>query len=215
MGLAEIFISSYGFNIKPPLTSSLVIYFKGGRDAQGMRGHVRVRILEGRYKPRDYVKTFNKLIEEVGIIKSRLCYDEYVNRIIFVVVHGEVMSMDNVKLRRIFRMHRSIYAFMNDEPGKRSYVMPKACNFNVNRTTMFVYSNVAESSPVGDEFAPLLCTVHLEIDEKMETLHKMFSPIHYYPVRTSDFNMIEVQLTNVYGDDMIFYGGESALVLYF
>ena len=215
VGLAEIFIPSYGFNIKPPLTSSLVIYSKGGRDPQGMRENVRVRIPEGRYKPRDYVKTFNKLIEEVGIIKSRLRYDEHANRIIFVVAHGEVMSVDNVKLRRMFGMRRSIYAFMNDEPGKRSYVMPKACNFNVNGTTMFVYSNVAESSPVGDVFAPLLRTVHLEIDEKMETLHKMFSPIHYYPVRTSDFSMIEVQLTNVYGDDMVFYGGESALVLHF
>ena len=192
VGLAEIFIPSYGFNIKPPLTSSLVIYSKGGRDAQGMREHVRVRIPEGRYKPRDYVKTFNKLIEEVGIVKFRLRYDDHANRIIFVVAHGEVMSVDNVKLHRMFGMRRSIYAFMNDEPGKRSYIMLKACNFNVNGTTMFVYSNVAESSPVGDVFAPLLCMVHLEIDEKMETLHKMFSPIHYYPVRTSDFSMIEV-----------------------
>ena len=59
-----------------------------------MREHVRVRIPEGQYKPRDYVKTFNKLIEEVGIVKSRLHYDEHANRIIFVVVHGEVMSVE-------------------------------------------------------------------------------------------------------------------------
>ena len=40
VGLAEIFIPSYGFNIKPPLTSSLVVYSKGGRDPQGMKEHV-------------------------------------------------------------------------------------------------------------------------------------------------------------------------------
>ena len=51
VGLAEILIPSYGFNIKPPLTSSVVIYSKAGQDAQGMREYVRVRIPEGRYKP--------------------------------------------------------------------------------------------------------------------------------------------------------------------
>ena len=161
------------------------------------------------------MKTLNKLVKEAGIVKSRLRYDEYANRIIFVVAHGEVMSVDNVKLRRMFGMRRNVHALMNDEPGKKSYVMPKPCNFNVNGTTMYVYTDVAESSPVGNVFAPLLRTVHLEIDEKMDTLHKMFSPIHYYPVRTSDFSLIEVRLSNVYGDDMVFYGGESAVVLHF
>ena len=36
-GLAEIFIPSYGYNIKPPLTSLIVIYMKGGLDPQGIR----------------------------------------------------------------------------------------------------------------------------------------------------------------------------------
>ena len=129
VGLAEIFIPSYGLNIKPPLTSSLIIYSKGGRDPQGVRENVRVRIPEGQYKPRDYVKTFNKLVEEVDIVKSRLHYDEHVNRIIFVVVHGEVMSVDNVKLRRMFGMRRSIYALMNDEPGKKSLNGPRMIPF--------------------------------------------------------------------------------------
>ena len=72
---------------------------------------------------------------------------------------------------------------------------------------MFVYSNIAASSPVGNTFAPLLCTVHLEIDDKMEMLHKNYTTINYFPVRTSEFDTIEVQLCNVYGDNMVFYGG--------
>ena len=80
---------------------------------------------------------------------------------------------------------------------------------------MFVYSNITVSSPVGNTFAPLLCTVHLEIDDKMETLHKNYTTIHYFPVRISEFDTVEVQLCNVYGDNMVFYGGESAIVLHF
>ena len=93
--------------------------------------------------------------------------------------------------------------------------MPRPCDFNVNGTTMFIYSNIVASSPVGNTFAPLLCTVHLEIDNKMETLHKNYTTIHYFPVRTSEFDTVEVQLCNVYGDNMVFYGGESAIVLHF
>ena len=93
--------------------------------------------------------------------------------------------------------------------------MPQPCDFSVNGTTIFIYSNIAASSLVGNTFAPLLRTVHLEIDDKMETLHKNYTTIHYFPVCTSEFDTVEVQLCNVYGDNMVFYGGESAIVLHF
>ena len=70
-------------------------------------------------------------------------------------------------------------------------------------------------SPVGNTFALLLRTVHLEIDDKMETLHKNYTTIHYFPVRTLEFDTVEVQLCNMYGDNMVFYRGESAIVLHF
>ena len=223
MGLAEIFIPSYSFNIKPPLTSSVVIYTKGtsssaGYHRAGRRRHLRVHIPEGRYKPIDYVRTFNKMVEDDAgpvKVKSRMRYEEYSNRIIFMVGFGEVVEVDNVKLRRMLGMRRDIFAPTNSKPGKKIFIMPKPCDFNVNGTTMFVYSNITASSPVGNTFAPLLRTVHLEIDNKMETLHKNYTSIHYFPVRTSEFDTIEVQLCNVYGDDMVFYGGESAIVLHF
>ena len=93
------------------------------------------------------------------------------------------------------------------EVGKKIFVMPHPCDFNVNGTTMFVYSNIAVSSQVGNTFAQLLHTVHLEIDDKIEMLHKNYTTIHYFPVHTSEFDTIEVQLCNVYGDNMVFYEG--------
>ena len=140
-------------------------------------------------------------------VKSRIWYDEHSNRIVFMVGFGEMVEVDNVKLHRMFGMRRDVFALSNSKPGKKIFVMPQPCDFNVNGTTMFIYSNIAASSPVGNTFAPLLCTVHLEIDDKMETLHKNYTTIHYFPVRTSEFDTIEVQLCNVYGDNMVFYGG--------
>ena len=212
MGLVEIFIPSYGFNIKPPLTSSVVIYTKGTSNSRSSRWrrHLRVRILEGRYKLKDYMRTFNKMVEDDAgpvKVKSRIRYDEYSNRIVFMVAFSEVVEVDNVKLHRMFGMRRDVFALSNSKLGKKIFVMPQPCDFNVNGTTMFIFSNIAASSPVGNTFAPLLHTVHLEIDDKMETLHKNYTTIHYFPVRTSEFDTVEVQLCNMYGDNMVFYGG--------
>ena len=49
VGLAEIFIPLYGFNIKPPLTFLVVIYTKGTNNSRSsrQRRHLQVRIPEG------------------------------------------------------------------------------------------------------------------------------------------------------------------------
>ena len=98
---------------------------------------------------------------------------------------------------------------------KKLFAMPKPCEFNVNGTMMFVYSDIVESSPIGIAMAPIMCTVHLELDGTMQTLHRKYMALHYIPVRTSIPDMIEVHLANVYGEDMEFYGGESSLIVHF
>ena len=80
---------------------------------------------------------------------------------------------------------------------------------------MFVYSDIVESSPVGNAMAPIMHTVHLELDGTMQTLHRKYIAIHYFPVHMSVLDMIEVHLANVYGEDMEFYGGESSLIVHF
>ena len=111
-----------------------------------------------------------------------------------MVGFGEVIEVDNMKLCRMFGMCRDVYALMNSKPRKKIYVMPKPSDFNVNDITMFVYSKITVSSPVGNTFAPLLCTVHLKIENKMETLHQNYTTIHYFPIHTSEFDTIKVQL---------------------
>ena len=156
------------------------------------------------------MRTVNKMVgDDAGPVKvkSRIWYDEYSNRIVFMVAFSEVVEVDNVKLCRMFGMRKDVFALTNSKPGKKIFVMPQPCDFNVNGTTMFVYSNITVSSPVGNTFAPLLCTVHLEIDDKMETLHKNYTTIHYFPVRTLEFDTVEVQLCNVYGITWCSMGG--------
>ena len=159
MGLVEIFIPSYGFNIKPPLTSSVVIYTKGTSSSWRpiCRRLLRICIPEGQYKPKEYMRMFNKMIEDdASLVKvnSRIRYDEHSNKIVFMVAFGKVVEVDNVKLHRMFGMRRDVFALTNSKPGKKIFVMPQPCDFNVNGTTMFFYSNIVVSSLVGNTFAP-------------------------------------------------------------
>ena len=88
------------------------------------------------------MRTFNKMVEDDAgpvKVKSRIQYDEYSNRIVFMVAFGEVVEVDNVKLRRMFGMRRDVFALSNLKLGKKIFVMPQPCDFNVNGTTMFVY----------------------------------------------------------------------------
>ena len=175
--------------LSPPLMSSVVIYTKGTSNSWSLRWrkHLRICIPEGRYQPKDYVRTFNKRVEDDASpvkVKSRIQYDKHSNRIVFMVAFDEVVEVDNVKLCRMFGMRSYVFALTNLKPGKKIFVMPQPCDFNVNGTTMFVYSNITALCPVGNTFAPLLHTIHLEIDDKMETLHKNYTTIHYFPVRT-------------------------------
>ena len=219
VGLAEIFIPSYGFNMKLPLTSSIKIFMKGGLDPQGVRRSLRVHVPEGRYQPKDFIKMFNTEVErtsEEGKVKSRLHYDPYSNRIHFSIASGEVMEVDNPWLHKMLGMRRRTTSFSNSGGmPKKLFVMPKTCEFNVNGTMMFVYSNIVESSPVGNAMALIMHTVHLELDGTMQTLNRKYTAIHYFPVHMSVLDMIEVHLANVYGEDMEFYGGESSLIVHF
>ena len=89
--------------------SLVVIYTKGTSNSRSLRWrrHLRIHIPEGRYKLKDYVRMFNKMVEDdVGLVKvkSRIRYDEYSNRIVFMVAFNEVVEVDNVKLCRMFGM---------------------------------------------------------------------------------------------------------------
>ena len=216
VGLSEIFIPSYGYNMKPPLNSSIQVYGKG-HTAAGSRKKHRIRIPEGRYYPKVYIRALNEEIEhlEEGV-RTRFRFDETSERVRIEVGSGEVVVIDNPRLRKMLGVKRGTTNFSNSRPGgKMTVVMPKRVDFNVNGTSMFVYTNVVELSPVGDSLVPLLRQVHLELDGEMETLHRQYDKVHFFPVRVTTLDMIEIHLSNIYGDDMVFYGGESSAVLHF
>ena len=83
--------------------------------------------------------------------------------------------------------------------------------FGKNRRSLFVHSNVAQSIVVGDKVKDLLKQVHYEqnvVD---------FQPRHilYLPVRSSVFDIVEVQVTEDDGQLVNFDSGVTTITLHF
>ena len=64
VGLSEIFIPSYGYNMKPSLNSSIQVYGKE-HTAAGLRKKHRICIPKGRYFPKVYIRVLNEEIEHL------------------------------------------------------------------------------------------------------------------------------------------------------
>ena len=47
--------------------------------------------------------------------------------------------------------------------------------------------------------SPLLCTVHLELDGAMDTLHRKYTSYTIFPLRKNVLDMVEVHLTMCMG----------------
>lgn len=78
---------------------------------------------------------------------------------------------------------------------------------------VYVYSDIVEPQIVGDSLVPLLRVVNLS-GIKNEIVNQTFRP-YYKPVAKFDFDTIEIQLSNEYGEELEFEKGECIITLHF
>jgi len=83
--------------------------------------------------------------------------------------------------------------------------------FGKNRRSLFVHSNVGQSMVMGDQVTDLLKQVHYDLNVVD------FQPRHilYLPVRSSVFDIVEVQLSEDDGQLVDFASGLTTITLYF
>ena len=80
---------------------------------------------------------------------------------------------------------------------------------------MFIYSNIIDYQIVGDTLTPLLGVVPVKSGARQQS-HWTFAPPYYIPVKTSDLNIIGIQLKTDTGDAYpIASNGKVVLRLHF
>ena len=230
VGLAEIFIPDYGFNIKAPRHVSLKIsYNREILDEQGI-GLAQVvavdyiGIREGRYSARTWVRAINERIKETmvpdvnakkkNLFRGRLRYHDESNRIEVVLGTQESMSITDPMLAHMTGWEEVNHELVNMGTGTMRTFLPYLCRFDANGEQMMVYTNIIEYSTVGSENVALLRTLHLEPDGL--PCHRECTEIQYHPLRVQDMDNIQIHLLNTFGQPMDFKEGtHSTVVLHF
>ena len=95
------------------------------------------------------------------------------------------------------------------------YEFPKLCSFDYKGAHMSVYASLVKDSIVGNVFAPIVRDLGLEDKPKSETIHREFTVPHYLPLRSSSFNEVVLELTDVMGNSMKFNQGNSVAIFHF
>ena len=229
VGMSEIFIPDYGFNIRSPREEALKItYERVLEDEEG--GHLArvnavdyVGIFEGRYKAKDWVRTINQRLKEAIVDKvtqenlymGRLRYHEAGNQIEVVLGPREGMALTDPMLATMTGWESTGKEIFNPGNAKSRTLLPYPCQFDTNGDQMFVYTNIIQFSTVGSENMPLLCTVYLEPGGF--PCNRQFKQIQYHLLRVEEMDHIEILLKNSFGHDMDFKesGSHSVVVLHF
>ena len=88
-------------------------------------------------------------------------------------------------------------------------------NWQVDDRTLYVLSDVASSSIVGDKTEDLLRSFHYKRQTGCDMFHFEPQTIHYLPVRKSFFEIVETSFTETDGSQVKFNSGDCTLGLHF
>jgi hypothetical protein len=87
-------------------------------------------------------------------------------------------------------------------------------DLNRGRRSLFVYCSLVEDSIVGDSRVPLLRSVPVK-GRYGETIREVFEQAMYMPVRTNNFDQIEISINTEDGQLVPFNSGVSSVTLHF
>ena len=79
---------------------------------------------------------------------------------------------------------------------------------------LFIHCNIVASQLVGDQYVPLLRTVAVK-GQTEDVVAKAFSNIHYMQIERSNFQEIEIQITDDTGRTVPFQHGRVIVKLHF
>ena len=100
-------------------------------------------------------------------------------------------------------------------PGDKN-PFPYGVDLNVGSNHLFIYSNLADFTFLGNIEAPILRVIPFEYTTKDSNhVHKEFVNLHYVPLAKSSFDEIGINIRGDTGQLAQFVGGKSMIKLHF
>ena len=241
VGLAEIFIPGYTYNVAPPWNQGLNAVFNKkiyhDDSTHSMTRQVEnIKVSKGSYDPLMFTTAVNRALgrltyegpppqrEVRRAFLGKLKYEKHSRKIAFALKWGEGIQVSDETLRRMLgftRRHPEVIENVDKttNPSKKSRIMRLShnVNFDINGPHMYVYLDIIEYSQVGKIRAPLARVVRVDMNkgDADDSYHIAYEEIHYHPLKVFTISFITVRLCNTYGENMPFVHGSSMLVLHF
>ena len=229
VGLAELFSPSVTYNIVWPNNQDIICWRPVPDNPDDLTGPrtmtgTNIKIAEGAYSPEAFCDAVSKAMRRVDHFSGQIGYHRPSRKISFHLPFNHRIEIKQPDLQNMMgKPDKAKNIISNRSPYYREKIKIKRpwgpANFNTNGPFMYIYSDVAQSSHVGNTEAPILRAVSLAnmMYEEETTIHREYSNIQYYPIRHTSINRIEVQLCNSFGRNMPFQKGvgKTLLVLHF
>ena len=90
----------------------------------------------------------------------------------------------------------------------------RVCDIAAGINSLYVYCDVLEHVPVGDTKAPLLRIVEAK-GSTHEVIHMIYDKPRYLPLQKKNFDSIEIDIRDCFGEKISFENGQVVVILEF
>ena len=105
--------------------------------------------------------------------------------------------------------------YFNKPIGNEKHAFTHSVDLNTKIHQLYVYSDIASYTFLGDVTAPVLRVVPFETLKQRHHLHQEFVTVHYVPVAKYFIDQVHISIKGDTGDNVPFITGKTLLKLHF
>ncbi len=194
----------------------------------GLRLHTYLgasRFVSAEHLVRDVEDSIARALPVEHSDKVSCRYDHVSRRVRFTVAHGYALHLP-YRLASPLGITDEDGSHYENNYGERGFSVPKRPEDRVTEGSntvyvdrdipvIYVYTDLASLTRVGDAFVPLLRTVDVPVDLNGDYVDRNFNNIHYTPLSRGNFETVEVHITDSQGRDISFGHGLVIVKLHF
>ena len=122
-------------------------------------------------------------------------------RLVFTKQLGQILGLDPTMIEKPIGNEQHIFKFKVD--------------LHRYFSSLFIYSDIADFTFVGDIVAPILRVVPLNLVTELVHVHKEFKNLHYVPVFKSVIDQVHISIKTETGSNVPFVSGKTMIKLRF
>ena len=178
-----------------------------------------LNIHEGYYtNAEEIVRTLNTIFEQFKSNSGRddaptFGYNSRSKKIFINLHHGDRITF-RPKLASILGITDNPSNSLYCKVEKEKWYADKISDIDGNLNSLYVYCDILEHMPVGDVQAPLLRVIGIT-GKQGDMIRKTYDKPMYVPVRTKNFDSIEIDIRTDTGESVPFQYGKSEVILHF